>query len=188
MFCFIFVVNLDNDDCCYHPLGRHSTSLGPFGHRPLRLHVFLVGANQCTLGPSGRHPTHPRSFWALPHTPLVLPGNIPCALGPSGQRPMRPYIVFMGADEHTFGPFGRHPTHPWSSRVWPRAPLVVPGAALRQPRDAVAARPRRKGSSGEIWIEKGGKEDSLFPHCWTVFPPFPSVDCCVPFYHEATIE
>ena len=136
--------------------GAAQRVLGPSGRHPLRPHVFLMGVDQRTLGPSGYHPMHPWCFRALPHASLVLPDTAP--------RLTR--LVLVGADQRTLGPSGRCSMHPWSSRALTRAPLIIPGAALRQKmqsplvrsggcREKISLRPRRKGSSCEVWIEKG---------------------------------
>ena len=80
MFLFILVVNLNNDYSCYHPPGRHPTC--PWSFRappPTTSHIFLMGADQRTFGPSGRRPMRP--FGPLGRSSICV------ALGPSRSRP-----------------------------------------------------------------------------------------------------
>ena len=136
MFCFIFVVNLNNNYSWYHLLGRHLTF--PWSFRA------SLRATSCI--PHGRQPTHPWSFRAPLNASVVFTGVAPRALDPSGHRPTRPlsfrvthyetlckYSVLVGANQRTV------------------TPLVLPGAApcalgpsrrRPTPRDAVAARLR----------------------------------------------
>ena len=177
MFCFILVVNLNNDYSCCHPPGRHPTCPWSFRTPP--------PASSCI--PHGSRQTHPWFFWAPPNPPVVLPGTAPCALGPSGRRPTQPYLVLVGVNQRTLGlgPSVRRPVRPWSPRVRPHTHLLSTSKRRPTPRNVVDARPRqrslRKNSTVateegklihmyEIWIEKGKKQKKKSHHFHTAEP------------------
>ena len=115
---------------------------------------------------------------------IMLPSATQRVVCLSGHCLLRRHVFLMSKKQRTrtLGPSGRRPMRPLSSQARPHAPLVLPGAVLRQGtqsllvcsgggREKMPLWPQRKGSSCEIWIEMEKQRKNT--HCFHAAEPFP---------------